>query len=161
MYSKATASFLCSIITLFSHASESLKKRTKAACSIIKKNSLDGTALKNLISNSKNKDALLNTPVVDNKTPLIVAAEKEDLQAVKVMLDAGADPTINDTEDTLAFDNNALLIAIRAGNPELVKLLVPKSGLILNATNSAKHTPLYLALIKYSSPFETTKKDYF
>lgn len=161
MFFKTRACFLCCIITLFSHASEPLENEQKQLAELLKKTPLDSIALKNFISDSKNKDALLNTPVVDNKTPLIVAAEKEDLQAVKVILDAGADPTINDTQETLAFDNNALLVAIRAGNPELVKLLAPKSGLILNTTNSAKHTPLYLALVKYSSPFETTKKDSF
>ncbi|MCG2710706.1 MAG: ankyrin repeat domain-containing protein, partial [Thermodesulfovibrionales bacterium] len=72
-------------------------------------------------------------------TPLSTAAKRGDINAVKELLNQGAD--VNEKNDS---GNTALMSAALEGHPEAVKFLIEK-GADVNAKNNRGWTPLFYA----------------
>lgn len=64
--------------------------------------------------------AIIDVQNSSGKTPLFLAVSEQNIEAVKMLLSAGADPEIG------RFQSQPLLEAINQKNIELVKLLLPK-----------------------------------
>ncbi len=76
----------------------------------------------------------------EDKTPLMLAAEYGHIQAVKLLLDLGAD--VN-TTDKFTWQN-VLCFAAMNGNPEIIQLLLQKKAVNSNE-NDPKMSPLMYA----------------
>ncbi|MDH4064019.1 MAG: ankyrin repeat domain-containing protein, partial [Acidobacteriota bacterium] len=84
--------------------------------------------------------------VVDSDTPVVPRAESEVIDAVRVLLDAGAD--VNHAN---ASGDTALHAAASAGSTGLIQLLADR-GATLEVTNKAGLTPLALTLPREPQP---------
>lgn len=80
-----------------------------------------------------------NKPNAYGVTPLVVACERGDVAAIRMLLDAGAD-----ANTTLTGGESALMVAARTGKPEPVKLLLAK-GARLEAQDRKGQTSLMWA----------------
>ncbi len=72
-----------------------------------------------------------------NRPPLLRAIKAGKLENARLMIDKGADVHVR-------FFGNALHVAARYGDPQLIDVLL-KKGLDINATTPKKWTPLHLA----------------
>ncbi|XP_065337937.1 uncharacterized protein LOC135938275 isoform X1 [Cloeon dipterum] len=79
----------------------------------------------------------------DERTPLHLAASREDAQACKLLLQNGADATLVNNEGS-----NALHFACEGGNLDVLELLLSLGTIDLNAKNKDGNTVLHLAAEK-------------
>ncbi len=67
------------------------------------------------------KNVNVNETYKDGKTPLMLAAEKDQYQMFKILLDKGANPLAKST-----YRDTALIIASESSNQEMVRILLDK-----------------------------------
>jgi ankyrin repeat protein len=89
---------------------------------------------------AKIKKDTINTPNKSGYTPLIIAGYRNQLEAVKVLLELGA--AVNATSE----DGTVLTAACYKSNTELVKLLLHFKADV-NVKNNAGTTPLMFAIM--------------
>ena len=65
----------------------------------------------------------MNAALRGDGSPLIGAARRGSLEAVRLLLDRGADPNM-----PVRGDGNALIVASRAGHADVVKLLLDRGA---------------------------------
>ena len=87
---------------------------------------------------------LSHVPNIDSRTkmsstPLMIAAVNDKLQAVKCLLEQGADPSLQDNDGW-----NMLHYASRGGNPEVIELMLSHVSSIDSITKEGD-TPLMIA----------------
>ncbi len=92
---------------------------------------------------------LVNAQNEEGCSPLWMAAQQGDAQAVALLLAAGANPNIGNIEEA-----SPLHIAAASGHTAVVKLLLA-AGAFVNATDGAGDTPLHWAVREEQS--ETAK----
>jgi len=117
-----------------------IQDKAKELCTqIIKKLSAtsEGTAIVRMLEVYKQ---WINSKNDKGSSPLILAARKGDLEACKVLLKIGSNPLATDSDGF-----NAMHMAARSGNTEIVRLLLDQKQL-LNARSKNGKTPLLLAL---------------
>lgn len=100
---------------------------------------LDGNA--GLVADclEKNPD-LLNSKNPDALTPLNLAAEQDQYEVAKLLLDRGADPLLGDNENS-----GPIHLAAITGSQRMVKLLV-EQGVSIDSQDDNGLTPLHFAL---------------
>lgn len=81
----------------------------------------------------------VNAPDIFDRTPLLLATRLGNVEAVKILLEAGADVTASDN-----FRSSTLHEAVLAGSLELVRLLLSSPSGIW-AENSENETPIGIA----------------
>ena len=79
---------------------------------------------------------LIDANGIINLTPIWCAIDNNDVQAVKIKLEAGIDPNTWST-DFWAIKNGLLYKAVRNGNPEMVKLFINHPKINLESVISA------------------------
>ncbi|KAF8736028.1 hypothetical protein AX14_001030 [Amanita brunnescens Koide BX004] len=89
----------------------------------VEDHSIHGLAVDNNIAGltallEKNMDVDLNTRDEFKYTPLHLAADRGNIEVVKLLLEKGADPTLKDPDDLTALE-----LADTAGHEDVVKLL--------------------------------------
>ncbi len=77
----------------------------------------------------------------DQKAPLFLAADKDDVQTIKFLLELGADPNIKFSGSTL------LHRAISSEKPQLAKILLEGHANV-NAKDLGERTPIHIAIHK-------------
>lgn len=92
------------------------------------------------ISQGLSKEAV-NTPSKNGTAPILLAADRTNVNVVRALLKAGAAPDAA-TKDT---QWTALHIAAEAGNADMVEVLL-QGGASIEKTNSVGETPLLLAI---------------
>jgi ankyrin repeat protein len=91
----------------------------------------------NHIGKYSEKINILKAISTDGITPLLYAIQRDDLTAVHILLDAGADPEFGGID-------RPLYEAIRRGNLQIVNLLI-KNGVDPNSPDVEGYTPLMVA----------------
>lgn len=81
-----------------------------------------------------------NRPDDHGRMPLMVAAEEGDAQAIRSLLQQGADPDRTDNQG-----NTALFYAAKGGNQEAVRLLVQGNPALVSLRNNAGETAATVA----------------
>jgi ankyrin repeat protein len=86
---------------------------------------------------SKNKSSLIQE---DNRlmTPLLIACNDNNLEAVKILLEAGSDINKKHREN----GKTPLILASANGYVDLVRFLITKSGVLINAKDKEGRTAL-------------------
>ncbi|EKD70877.1 MAG: hypothetical protein ACD_46C00351G0002 [uncultured bacterium] len=92
--------------------------------------------LKRLDKSIKQNGKLIDANGIINLTPIWCAIDNNDVQAVKIKLEAGIDPNTWST-DFWAIKNGLLYKAVRNGNPEMVKLFINHPKINLESVISA------------------------
>ena len=89
---------------------------------------------------SKLNPDIINTPNKSGYTPLIIAGYRNQLEAVKVLLDLGANV------NAISEDGTVLTAACYKSNTALVKILLEQHADV-NVKNNAGTTPLMFAIM--------------
>jgi ankyrin repeat protein len=98
-----------------------------------------GLVQKDLEQELKASTAEINIPEIIGRTPLSMAAERSEVEAVATLLKYGADPGISSYSQT-----SALHYAATAKNPECVRLLL-EAGVDVDCMTNWDQTPLHFA----------------
>jgi len=98
--------------------------------------------------------SVLNAPtseLSEIKTPLHIAALCRNVKTVQMLLDFGADTTIEALNKW-----NALHYAAQGGHPKIIEILYKKNSSLLNAPVNTEATPLHVALCNQN--FDAARK---
>ncbi|MFJ1267107.1 ankyrin repeat domain-containing protein [Legionella lytica] len=82
----------------------------------------------------------LNEPDIHRRTPVMLAAELGNIEAVATLISHGAKIDLVDDQGFTVLHH-----AVKSGNPELVQWLLENAKLDVNARDEQNHTPLSLS----------------
>lgn len=93
---------------------------------------------------AKNPSANLNEFTEEELSPVYTAISYENSEALKILLEAGADPNLKDTYGDESLTTSPLFYAIYCENTDAIKVLVENGGKV-NISTSGGYTPLMMA----------------
>ena len=99
-------------------------------------------ALQNLVEEIKNKEFEINSQLKDGRTPLFFSAANGNIDAVKFLVENGANTEIVEYD----MGNTPLMAAIYGGHIEICLYLISK-GANIHARNKTGDTPIHFAAI--------------
>jgi ankyrin repeat protein len=120
-------------------AEEIKEKEKKDEEDMIRKNKIEFEKLKQELAN---KDFYVNSQLKDGRTPIYVSTCNGNLEAVKYLIEKGADTEIKEYEN----GNTPLMAAITLGYTDIIIYLVSKKANI-HATNNNGDTPILFAAL--------------
>jgi len=108
----------------------------------MKRNENNKIALENLKQEIKNKEFEINSQLKDGRTPLFFSAANGNIDAVKFLVENGANTEIVEYD----MRNTPLMAAIYGGYTDICLYLISK-GANINAKNKNGDTPIHFATI--------------
>jgi ankyrin repeat protein len=120
-------------------AEEIKEKEKKDADEMIRKNKIE---LDHLKKELENKEFKINSQLSDGRTPIFTCVCNGNLEAVKYLIEKGADTEIKEYEN----GNTPLMAAITLGYTDIIVYLVSKKANI-HATNNNGDTPILFAAL--------------